>query len=191
MTSSKDSEKVSSKDKKETKKRKSHRKQHDEDDDDAKDDPVLFQNKKMKGLSEEHNPEDLKQVERDRDQEEREAFEERLRARDDARTKKVGVSSAVIPLPDEKSAKEISAEEKRQQLPSLREVSRQEYLKKRRDQQLDLLEFQVKDEAFLFGTEALTSKEIKKHKLNEQLLDIAHTKVKKKDVSFSFFFLIF
>ena len=58
-------------------------------------------------------------------------------------------------------------------MPSLREKSRQEYLRKREEQQLLLLEKRIEDEEFLFKDIQLTEKERKKMDYDRELLRLA------------------
>ena len=66
-------------------------------------------------------------------------------------------------------------------LPDLRIRSRQDYLKKREDQRLELLKRKVEDEELLFQGEELTRKERKEHELNKQLLSLTQERLKLSD----------
>ena len=89
----------------------------------------------------------------------------RAKAEKDARDKKDAAAA---------SDREAAA---RNALPDLRERSRQDYLKKREQRELDLLRFQIKDEDFMFAGEELTEAERQKTELNKKLLDIATNRV--------------
>ncbi|CAG5096806.1 Oidioi.mRNA.OKI2018_I69.XSR.g14789.t1.cds [Oikopleura dioica] len=104
------------------------------------------------------------------DQNEKKEFEKRLKARDEARTKKK------VQEPDYNEAKRIMAEDealKKLQIETLREKSRREYLEKREGDQLKLLEGDLKDEEYLFDDEDLTSKEKADFARRKELLRIA------------------
>ena len=104
------------------------------------------------------------------DQNEKKEFEKRLKARDEARTKKK------VQEPDYNEAKRIMAEDealKKLQIETLREKSRREYLEKREGDQLKLLEGDLKDEEYLFDEEDLTSKEKANFARRKELLRIA------------------
>ena len=104
------------------------------------------------------------------DQDDKKEFEKRLKARDEARTKKK------FQEPDYNEAKRIMAEDeasKKLQIETLREKSRREYLEKREQDQLTLLEGDLKDEEYLFGDEELTSKEKTEFSRRKELLKIA------------------
>lgn len=66
-------------------------------------------------------------------------------------------------------------------LPDLRERSRQEYLRKREEQQLLLLEQKLKDEEFLFQGVELTEKEKRELEYNRQVLQLAKERLSISD----------
>lgn len=74
-----------------------------------------------------------------RDQQEKEEFEERLRLRDDAKTVKLASEPQLSKAQREEAERRAKAEDAKDLVPVLREVSRQEYLKKREKQKLDEL----------------------------------------------------
>lgn len=128
------------------------------------------------------------------DAEEKLAFEERLRARDDSKTRKVGVSAEAALL-EARMSKSERADLKRRRaaeedgggggdnkesssmskiMPALREVSRAEYLKKREDAKLRELEAEVADEEALFGgAEALSAAERRELEYKKRVLALA------------------
>lgn len=120
------------------------------------------------------------ELERLRDLEERDALANRIREKDKEKTKK---------MVEDRSSKEGSEARKRRNLaddkearmaalPSLRERSRQEYLKLREKQQLELLRKQIEDEEFLFRDQKLTKREIAQHEYNKQVLALAEARLK-------------
>lgn len=130
---------------------------------------------------------------RAQDRAERDAFAERLRARDEEKTRHVKKQKLGA---DGEAAHGLTAEEVRElstrgavasastsaKLERLRELSRQEYLKKREEKELSLLEFQLKDEQVLFGDEAgkLTAGEQQQALLNQRILETARERAAKK-----------
>ena len=66
-------------------------------------------------------------------------------------------------------------------LPELREVSRQEYLKKREEQRILLAERELEDELFLFKDEELTKKERKELEYKRQVLQLAKERMSIND----------
>jgi len=121
--------------------------------------------------------------ERERDQREKEEFEERLRKRDDERTKKYSDAPKLTKeqLREQERRKYETEEERDKLLPHLREISRQEYLKKREDQKLQELEDAIADEEFLFGDMRMTEKEQRELEYKKTVLAAAKERVKDVD----------
>ena len=145
--------------------------------------------------------EKLAEAARRADADERLAFEERLRARDESRTRKVGVSAEAAllearmskaeraDLKRRRAAEKAAAEEQDKDgtsnanapsssmakiMPALREVSRAEYLTKREDAKLRELEAEVADEEALFGGEAaLSAAERRELEYKKKVLSLA------------------
>uniref|UniRef100_K3WMQ6 RNA helicase n=1 Tax=Globisporangium ultimum (strain ATCC 200006 / CBS 805.95 / DAOM BR144) TaxID=431595 RepID=K3WMQ6_GLOUD len=141
--------------------------------------------------------EDLSEDERARkqDREEREAFEERLRKRDDERTRKRrregddadegaarngGLTKDEIAQLSTRGAVAAESSALNDKLARLRELSRQEYLKKREEKELELLEYQLKDESELFDESDRTEKERQQLLLNQRILETAKARSKKE-----------
>lgn len=129
---------------------------------------------------EEQQEMDDAELERLRDIQERDALANRIKEKDKERTKNVV---------EDRSSKEGSEARKRRNLaddkearlaalPSIRERSRQEYLKLREKQQLELLRKQIEDEEFLFRGQKLTAREIAQHEYNKQVLALAEARLK-------------
>ncbi|KAJ3289529.1 hypothetical protein HK104_007398 [Borealophlyctis nickersoniae] len=117
---------------------------------------------------------------REQDLKERDEFAARLRDKDKEKTKKL--------IEDKSSKGEAEAEQRRaladdrtareHAMPDLRERSRQEYLRKREEQRLELLKKKIEDEEFLFHGEKLTKQERREHELNKQVLKITEERMK-------------
>ncbi|CAG9460375.1 unnamed protein product [Pedinophyceae sp. YPF-701] len=121
-----------------------------------------------------------KQAEMDRDVEERKAFEERLKARDDAKTAKLMEKKLSREEREDLERRKYDTEEQRRELvPKLRELSRQDYLKKREAQKLELLRQEIADEEALFGNEELTAKERAELDQKRELLRLAEERAEK------------
>nr|CCA18013.1 predicted protein putative [Albugo laibachii Nc14] len=135
---------------------------------------------------------------RERDREERDAFAERLQQRDHEKT----MRKKAKPNDTEDDAQGLSKEEIEQlskrgetasnidhmtendrslheKLERMRELSRQEYLKKREEKELELLEFQLKDEEVLFENVRRTKLEREQASLNQRILDTARERSRK------------
>ena len=126
-------------------------------------------------------------AERDADRAEREAFEERLRARDEKSTRKVGqpgVSAAAKAEAERRaaaSAAGLSDAERRAEIERLREFSRQEYVRKREVQKLAELRDEIKDEELLFDRSELTAAEREDLEFKKRLYALAKERVDAED----------
>ncbi|POM59512.1 Pre-mRNA-splicing factor ATP-dependent RNA helicase, partial [Phytophthora palmivora] len=130
--------------------------------------------------------------ERLRDREERDAFAERLRQRDEDRTKRKrkaeeiedreGLTSDEIKQLAKRGTVDDGQSALSEKLRRLRELSRQEYLKKREEKELELLEFQLKDEDVLFEESKRSRKEQEQLELNKRILETAKARSKKEEV---------
>ena len=89
------------------------------------------------------------------------AFEARLKARDDAKTTKLTEKKLSAEAAEEavRRGAAVSTDERALLMPTLREVSRQAYLKKRETGKLEELREALEDEEYLFAGEAMTAKE--------------------------------
>ncbi|KAM3499754.1 hypothetical protein MY10362_007016 [Beauveria mimosiformis] len=116
--------------------------------------------------------------ERQRDQEDREAFSKRLKEKDDSRSKKGhrdGEATARRRLGDDAAARDAA-------LPDLRERSRQEYLKKRETERLALLRKQVAEEtAELQSGIRLSDRERADFAKNREILRLAEERLRIDD----------
>jgi pre-mRNA-splicing factor ATP-dependent RNA helicase DHX16 len=113
-------------------------------------------------LSEPEIPPEDYESERERDLRERDELDKRIRERDFLEKS----SSQQIPKKDK-------IEITKDQLPSLRERSRQEYLKHRERERLIRLKQEIEDEERLFGSERRTKKEIKELERKKKVLQLA------------------
>ncbi|KAJ3342697.1 hypothetical protein HDU91_000504, partial [Kappamyces sp. JEL0680] len=112
--------------------------------------------------------------ERERDLRERDEFAQRLRDKD---LEKELVSSVGHKKLDEKTKQRLKLaqdrEARKELMPSLRERSRFEYLKKREDEKLLLLEKEIEDEEAYFRDEKLTRREIEELEKKKTVLRLA------------------
>lgn len=111
---------------------------------------------------------------------ERDAFAERMKRKDQEHTKKIvtdrsskaaAEAAALRSLADDNDAR-LAA------MPNLRERSRQEYLKKREQQRIDLLKLQIQDEEILFRGQRMSKREEAEHARNKELLRIMEERQK-------------
>ncbi|KAJ2777214.1 hypothetical protein H4R18_005269 [Coemansia javaensis] len=111
----------------------------------------------------------------DRDAVERDAFAERLKQRDKDHTKKLVEDRSSTNDPDQQLRRALADDHdaRREALPEIRSRARQEYLKLREEQQLQLLRQEIADEEELFRGERLTAKEIRDLEYKKELLRLA------------------
>ena len=136
-------------------------------------------------LSDDHQEELLDSEERiKRDREEVSQFQSRLRAKDDTATKKkvgnkedsASIKTHRTDLVDPNMAPE-------DQVPELREKSRQVYFTKREPQKLEEAEKLLINQKLLFAGERLTEAELKEMEIQENLIKMARERVSLRDVS--------
>lgn len=127
----------------------------------------------------------LKDEERERDLQERQAFEDRLRRRDDDKTKRVAPAERTLTLEErmeeERRGKHATAEERESLLPELRKVSRQEYLKKREAAKLDELKDMIEDEKYLFDGVKLSEQERRDIEYRRKVYELATQQIRDID----------
>lgn len=120
-------------------------------------------------------------MDNDKDIKERDAFVERMLERDQKKTKHkdgTGAQSISASQKEESITRgAISTSGKNKQVvESLRELSRQQYLEKREEKEVKLLELAMKDEKYLFDGVELTEAERKRMAVNENILQMATDK---------------
>lgn len=121
--------------------------------------------------------------EEEEDQRERDAFAERMKQRDKDSTKKLVVDRSSKGDLEAGLRRDLAndAEARNAALPGLREHARQEYLKKRELQRIDLLKLQIQDEAILFRGQKLTKKELAEQEKKKELLRIMEERARIDD----------
>ncbi|KAG0003789.1 hypothetical protein BGZ80_005733, partial [Entomortierella chlamydospora] len=129
--------------------------------------------------TEEELEEERLEREREEDIRERDEFANRLRSKDESKTKN---------LVEDRSSKSDSRrnladdfEARKAALPSLRERARQEYLAKREGLQIDKLRMQIRDEEQLFDINELTKKERDDLEYKKELLRLAEERMNIND----------
>ncbi|MEW5302705.1 MAG: hypothetical protein WDW36_005459 [Sanguina aurantia] len=113
---------------------------------------------------------------RENDLLEKQEFEERLRAKDDGKTKKTGNDGSKLSKAEQREAdrrRYDSEADKERLVPMLRDVSRQQYLAKREEQKLDELRDELQDAQYLFGDVELSAKERADLKYKQEVYDLA------------------
>lgn len=115
----------------------------------------------------------VEDAERLRDLEERDAFAERLRARDEASTKRKMDTQTKQMLEEAAKRLKLEQEDRKKVIPKLREESRQYYLEKREQEKLEDLEQEIMDEEYLWSGANLTEYERRRIEQKKKTLEIA------------------
>ena len=129
--------------------------------------------------AQEKNGEDKELAEMDEDIAERDAFVARLLERDEKNTRKLENNDSLSAEQIQELATRgaISASSKdRSVIDKQREISRQNYLEKREEKELKLLELAERDDEYLFEDVELTAAEKKRRELNKSILEMARSK---------------
>lgn len=130
-------------------------------------------------------PEDVRrEKERLRDMAERDEFADRMKKKDKEFTKKVVEDRSSAKLNPEVAARRLLAEDedaRRAAMPSLRERSRQEYLAKRSQQQMELLRLEIQDEERYFRGVKMTKAEIRDLEYKKEVLRLAEERARIDD----------
>ena len=111
--------------------------------------------------------------ERLKDIAERDAYAERLREKDQKRTRNVATKSDERMYAEAAKRLKLENEDRKAIVPKLREESRKNYLIKRKADQLVLLEGEIKDEEQIFGDVPLTKAEKAEYEYKKKVLTLA------------------
>ncbi|KAG0320149.1 hypothetical protein BGZ99_004671 [Dissophora globulifera] len=188
-SSSKDKDKEKDKDKDSAERRRDKKIRRKDDDNawESDEEEKEYKRRKMEEREREARPskteeeleEERQELERERDLKERDEFANRLKSKDEGKTKK---------LVEDRSSKSESrrnladdAEARKAALPSLRERARQEYLGKREELQIEKLRMQIRDEEQLFDLNELTKKEREDLVYKKELLRLAEERMNIND----------
>ncbi|XP_067620340.1 pre-mRNA-splicing factor ATP-dependent RNA helicase DHX16 [Eurosta solidaginis] len=124
-------------------------------------------------------------VEEDRlkDLKERDEFAERLKKRDEGKTRKVLESSSSRKAIEEAAKRlKLEHEDRDKILPQLRVQSRRKYLEKRKEDKVAELEADILDDEYLFDDKILTKREREEREYKKQLLQIAKEHEKAREL---------
>ena len=116
---------------------------------------------------------DSEHEERMKDLKARDEFAQRLQEKDKEKTRNIAVKSDKKGLQEASKRLKLETEDQTLVIPQLRKESRRQYLAKRKDDQLTLLEAAIADEEYLFGKEKLTESEQKRQDYNRKILELA------------------
>ncbi|KAJ3379990.1 hypothetical protein HDU84_006254 [Entophlyctis sp. JEL0112] len=163
-----------------TAQRNRRRKENTEGEDGGADPTVVVKRKRPKYGDNENSFDPAEEEALQRDIKERDEFIARMQEKDKEKTKK-----PVVAAPDAEAQKrKLIAESEKlrtEAMPDLRLRSRQEYLGKREEQRLLLLEREVDDEEYLFKNERLSKREIREMEYKKQVLKLAKERMKISD----------
>ena len=116
-----------------------------------------------------------KEIEREKDQREKDEFHARLLKKDDAKTRRI--EDPDNDSPALAAALGMSRKQREEAVPALRIYSRQEYLTKRELKERKLLEYSIEDHERFFDGVKLSKQERRQHKLNKDIHDIASRQI--------------
>ncbi|XP_019868490.2 pre-mRNA-splicing factor ATP-dependent RNA helicase DHX16 [Aethina tumida] len=110
---------------------------------------------------------------RRRDLKERDEFADRLKKRDEAKTRNIVQASDKRAYEEAAKRLKMENEDRDKIVPKLRIQSRRKYLEKRKDDKLAELEADIADDEYLFEEEILTEREKKERQHKKELLKLA------------------
>ncbi|XP_037817197.1 pre-mRNA-splicing factor ATP-dependent RNA helicase DHX16 [Lucilia sericata] len=143
----------------------------------------MSRNRKRDAQSSSSEEIDSEEETRRKDLKERDEFAERLKKKDEGRTRKVLESSSSRKAIEE-AAKRLKLEhdDRDKILPQLRIQSRRKYLEKRKEDKVAELEADILDDEYLFEESVLTDKERQEREYKKQLLTIAKEHEKAREL---------
>ncbi|XP_059474905.1 pre-mRNA-splicing factor ATP-dependent RNA helicase DHX16 [Neocloeon triangulifer] len=116
---------------------------------------------------------DRMEKERLRDLKERDEFAERLKQKDLDKTKKVVDKSNTKSYEEAAKRLKMEALDRDNLLPTLRKESRRQYLAKRKEEKVDELEADIRDDEYLFDERSLSKREREEREHKKKLLQLA------------------
>lgn len=120
---------------------------------------VKTDKKKGKGAKHTDPSDDDSEEERVKDLKERDEFAERLKKRDEKKTRKLKGGKGDAGEEEEKKIENMTAEEHENMMKDLRKKARRDYVKKRRVEKLEELKEDIEDDERLFESRELTARE--------------------------------
>ncbi|KAJ2134081.1 hypothetical protein IW136_004772, partial [Coemansia sp. RSA 678] len=111
----------------------------------------------------------------DQDAADRDAFAERLKQKDKDNTSKIVEDRSTVNDSEQQLRRDLAndLDARREALPEIRDRARQEYLKLREEQRLEILRQEIADEEDLFQNQRLTEKEVSDLEYKRELLRLA------------------
>lgn len=125
---------------------------------------------------------DSEEEARRRDIKERDEFAQRLKQKDEGRTRKVVESTSRKAYEEAAKRLKLEAEDRDKLLPKLRIHSRRQYLEKRKDDKVAELEADILDDEYLFEESQITERERQDREYKRSLLQIAKEHEKAREL---------
>ncbi|XP_043486982.1 pre-mRNA-splicing factor ATP-dependent RNA helicase DHX16 [Polistes fuscatus] len=119
---------------------------------------------------------------RRKDIKERDEFANRLKAKDDSKTRKVAMPAGSGAAEAAKRLKLMETDAREKLVPKLRVESRRKYLEKRKEDKVAELEADIIDDEYLFEEEILTEREKREREHKKQLLQLAKEHEKAREL---------
>uniref|UniRef100_A0A8D8HDA1 RNA helicase n=2 Tax=Culex pipiens TaxID=7175 RepID=A0A8D8HDA1_CULPI len=138
--------------------------------------------RKQESCSSEDSSPDSEEEERRRDIKERDEFAQRLKKKDEGRTRNVVESQGRKAYEEAAKRLKLEADDRDKLLPQLRKQSRRQYLEKRKDDKVAELEADIQDDEYLFDDSAITQREREDREHKKNLLRIAKEHEKAREL---------
>ncbi|KAI4502443.1 hypothetical protein M0802_002355 [Mischocyttarus mexicanus] len=135
--------------------------------------------RRQESSSEDSNSEEER---RRKDIKERDEFANRLKAKDDTKTRKVAMPAGSGAAEAAKRLKLMETDAREKLVPKLRVESRRKYLEKRKEDKVAELEADIIDDEYLFEEEILTEREKREREHKKQLLQLAKEHEKAREL---------
>ncbi len=171
------------KEKKKDKKKERHARKKSDDGDDEEDPTTVVRKRGREDSAareamEEATEEGQKQKQLDEDIKERDQFVQRMLEKEGMKTKQKAPGGGLTAeqIRELATTGSVSKEEGEEYLDEARKVSRREYLKKREEKELALIEKELRDEEFLFGDMEITAEEKERREVKRKVLEMAKEK---------------
>lgn len=125
---------------------------------------------------------DTEEEQRLKDLKERDEFSERLKKKDEGKTRNVLETNSKKAYEEAAKRLKLESEDKEKLLPKLRVQSRRQYLAKRKDDKVSELEADILDDEYLFDVAQLTEREKLDREHKKSLLQIAKDHEKAREI---------
>ncbi|XP_058825732.1 pre-mRNA-splicing factor ATP-dependent RNA helicase DHX16 [Topomyia yanbarensis] len=142
----------------------------------------MSRRRKDSSSSSEDSSIDSEEEARRRDIQERDEFSQRLKKKDEGRTRKVVESTSRKAYEEAAKRLKLEADDRDKLLPKLRIQSRRQYLEKRKDDKVAELEADILDDEYLFEASEITERERRDREYKRNLLQIAKEHEKAREL---------